>query len=220
MRLTGPQISAAIALSKMTQDQLATAAKIGRNTLNRAINNTAETKDETLQTIRRTLEAHGIEFINNQGVQYKTTDVTIYDGLEAFEDFHDFLYFHLKQYGGDVCLSIYDEPLLAKYRKNPEIHRSRMRELVGGGTVTFRILTTKSSWNTHGYIDYRYLPDQSASPTGFYAFGDCLALVSFVNPHSPYIVMLQSGPLTEAYRQGFNIAWETAQKPPILVNNP
>src|SRR5665213_2693754 len=46
-RLTGPQIAAAMALAQMTQDQLAKAAGLGRNTLNRTINDTASTKDDT-----------------------------------------------------------------------------------------------------------------------------------------------------------------------------
>lgn len=69
----------------------------------------------------------------------------IFEGLDRFEDFHEFLYLHLKKYGGEVCLSIYDELSLARHRKDPEINRSRMRDLVGSGKVSFRILATESS---------------------------------------------------------------------------
>lgn len=212
--ITGRQIRAARGLLNWDASELAAKAGMTRETVSKIENETVQAREATAQKIIQTFANHGIEFIDNQGVRFKPTGVTIYDGLEAFEDFHKFLYLHLYQNGGEVCLSIYDEPVLAAYRKNPEVHRNRMRELVTSGKVSFRILTTKSSWNTRGYIQFKYLPHQRPSPTGFYAFGDCLALMSFVNPLSPYVVVLQSGPMTEAYRQGFDIAWDSAENPP------
>lgn len=215
MILTGPQISAAIALAKMTREGLAKEAGIGRNTLNNIVNGTASYREDTIRKIRGILEARGIEFTDNQGVRFKPTDVTIYDGQDAFEAFYDYMYEHLKKNGGDVCLSIYDENLLVKFRKDPEIHRNRMRGLVKRGDVTFRTLATKSEFATNGYMRLKWLPNQQPVSTGFYAFGECLALMSFVNPLSPYVIVITSGPMTQAYREGFNIAWENAEEPPV-----
>ncbi|MDD3181286.1 MAG: helix-turn-helix domain-containing protein [Alphaproteobacteria bacterium] len=212
--LSPSQLRAARALLNWSRADLASKAKVSEQTIHRFENGTHESSPQTRQKLARTFEDAGVDFTENQGVRFKPTGVTVYDGVAAFEDFHEFLYLHLKQNGGEVCLSIYDEPLLAKYRKDPEIHRSRMRELVGSGRVTFKILTTKSSWNTRGYIQFKWMPNQQLLPTGFYAFGDCLALVSFVNPLSPYVVVLQSGPMSEAYRQGFKIAWKHGEPPP------
>jgi transcriptional regulator with XRE-family HTH domain len=212
--LSPSQLRAARALLDWSRADLAKHTGVSEPTIHRLENGIGKAEAKTQAKIRHTIENKGVEFTDNEGVRFKPSDVTIYDGVEAFEKFHEFLYYHLKEIGGDVCLSIYDEPALAKYRKDPEIHRGRMRELYGNGKSKFRILTTKSTWNTRGYITFKWLPDQRATPTGFYAFGDCLALVSFVNPLSPYIVVLQSGPITEAYRQGFNIAWEQAKEPP------
>lgn len=212
--ITGSQVRGARGLLDWSADTLAEKAGLSVDTVRNIEKGRVQGHSTSIEKIIQVFSNSGIEFIENQGVRFKPTGVTVYDGVAAFEDFHEFLYLHLKQYGGEVCLSIYDEPLLAKYRKDPEIHRSRMKELVDSGKVTFRILTTESSWNTRGYIQFRWLPHQRPVPTGFYAFGDCLALVSFVNPQSPYVVVLQSGPMTEAYRQGFNIAWDSAENPP------
>lgn len=214
---TGKQIRAARVLAGWEAQDLADKAKVNRETIFKTERGTANPKPETMGKIVRAFAEEGIEFTENQGVRFKPTGVTVYNGIAAFEDFHEFLYQHLKRHGGEVCLSIYDEPSLARYRKDPEIHRSRMRELVSSGKVTFRILTTNSSWNTHGYIQFRWLNNQRPLPTGFYAFGDCLALLSFVDPLSPYVVVLESGPMTEAYRQGFNIAWDAAESPPPKI---
>lgn len=218
MRLTGLQIAAAMALAKMTQDQLAEAAGLARNTLNRTINDTASTKDETLLTIRRTLEARGIEFTDGQGVRMKPTGVDVYEGPERFESFCDFVYEQVKTHGGDVCLSVADERLFSKYRK-PDItiaHYERMQKLHDTGVLkSFRILAHRSNFaSNYSYNTYKWQPDAIIAPTAFYTFGDCLALISFAHNPAPYIVVLQSAPIAQTYRQAFDVAWAAASDPP------
>ena len=64
------------------------------------------------------------------------------------------------------------------------------------------------------YAEYRWQDKDSFPPTSFYAFGECLALISFVHDPSPYVVLHRSGPFAEAYRRSFEIAWEKAKIPP------
>lgn len=116
-RLSGPQIAAAMALAKMTQDQLAEAAGLGRNTLNRTINDTAETKDETLTSIRRALEARGIEFLSDEGVKRHFGTVDRMEGDDALHRFFDDVYDTVKD-GGDLCVSGADERSFAKFNIN------------------------------------------------------------------------------------------------------
>jgi hypothetical protein len=66
-----------------------------------------------------------------------------------------------------------------------------------------------SSW-----AQYKWQSKQSAVATSFYAFGDCLALISFAHETPPYVVLLKSGPFAEAYRHAFEIAWQAAKEPP------
>lgn len=81
------------------------------------------------------------------------------------------------------------------------------------GDVTVRILTTESYFNL-GWAAYKWQPKQSTVPTSFYAFGKCLALISFAHEPTPYVVLHKSGPFAEAYRHAFNIAWDNAEAPP------
>jgi transcriptional regulator with XRE-family HTH domain len=212
--ITGRQIRAARGLLGWDAIDLATKAGLTRETVSKIENETVQAREDTLGRILHTFNNNGIDFIDNEGVRLKPTGITTYDGLDAFQSFYDFMYEHLNQFGGDVCLSIYDETILAKLRKNPEIHRERMRELTKRGNVTFRAVVTKSEFSTHDYLKLRRLPNQYPVSTGFYAFGECLALMSFVNPASPYVIVINSGPMTQAYREGFNIAWENAEEPP------
>jgi hypothetical protein len=126
---------------------------------------------------------------------------------------YDYLYEHLRTQGGEVCLSVTDEILMASYRKDPELHRRRMKELCGAGKVSFRILAKKSNFRS-AYAQYRWQPDQSPQPTAFYAFGDCVALISFVANPAPHVIVIKSAPLAASYRYSFNIAWEQAEEPP------
>lgn len=213
--ITGRQIRAARGLLDWDAELLASKAGLNRDTVFNIERGTVQARGGSLEKIAQAFSNSGVEFIENQGVRLKPTGIDIYDGVEMFDQFYDFLYNHLKKEGGEVCLSIYDETLPAKYRKDPDLHRHRMKELTDRGDVTFRIIATKSDFKTHGYVQFRSQPNQLPNPTGFYAFGDCLALLSFADSNSPYIVVVRSGPLTEAYRQSFNIAWNNAQSPPV-----
>jgi hypothetical protein len=55
--------------------------------------------------------------------------------------------------------------------------------------------TFKSDW-----AQYRHEPADHATPTAFYAFGSCLALISFAHEPAPYVVLHRSGPFADAYR--------------------
>lgn len=211
---TGKQIRAARILVDWDADDLARRIGMSRVSIQNIERGDARPKDETIEKIVRTFSDVGIEFTENEGIRRRPQGVEIFEGPDRYEEFYDYIYTHLKRYGGDVCCSLYDETLASRNRKTPESHRKRMKELVDRGDVTFRVLATKSDFVQHGYAQFKWLPKQHATPTGFYAFGDCLALMSFVKENSPYVIVIQSAPLAEGYRQGFNVAWTAALEPP------
>jgi hypothetical protein len=148
----------------------------------------------SLAKIIQVLERRGIEFTEHEGVRFKANAVEVYEGAERFDDFYEALYVHLAQHGGAVCMSVTDERLLAQYRKDPDLHRKRMKELADTGRITFRVLAAQGNF-TSAYADYRRPTLPVPPPTSFYAFGDCLALISFVHDNPPYVVLIQSAPL-------------------------
>lgn len=213
--ITGRQLRAARSLLDWTAQDLATKSGLTRETVSRIEADTVQARDESLGKIIKTIDSYGVEFIENQGVRFKPTGIDIYEGSSRFDEFYDFLYEHLSAHGGEVCLSIYDESALAKNRSDPNKHRSRMRELTDKDTtITFRVLTSISNFTSFGYATYRQPANALPSPTGFYAFGGCLALLSFADPASPYIIVIRSAPMAAAYKQNFDILWENALPPP------
>jgi transcriptional regulator with XRE-family HTH domain len=207
------QIRAARALLNWSQGDLAKASGIAVSSIKNIENNITSARKDSLTQIHNAFENAGLEFLSNSGVRFKSSDVEVYEGKERFHDFTDFIYYYLAQNGGDVCISAVDEGLFRKYRKDFELYRQRMKDLVEGGRVTVRILATESTF-TSSWAQYKWQPRQSSVQTSFYAFGNCLALISFDHDPAPYVVLLKAGPFAEAYRHAFEIAWEKAKAPP------
>lgn len=216
--ITGRQIRAARALLGWDTQFLAEKADVSRNMISKVENGHVTPRDGSLEKITRAFETDGgVEFTENEGVRFRPSDIEVYQGDDRFEEFTDFLYDYLKKKGGDVCISAVDEGLFAKHRKDPELHRQRMKDLVDSGRISVRIIATQSKF-TSAYAVYRWQPRQSSVPTSFYAFGDCLALISFSHDPAPYVLLIKSGPFAEAYKQAFNVAWENAKEPPKAPN--
>jgi len=217
MTPSGRQIRAARSLAGWERTDLAKKAGLSSVTVRYIENETNSAKKETIEKIIQVFNEVGIEFIENEGVRRRPEGVEIFQGSKRFDDFYDFLYEHLKHLGGDVCVGNSDPRLYIKYCKGAETHKKRMEELVAQGKIRFRILIQEGnqSFFSSSYAEYKWQPQNSFVPTSFYAFGECLALVSFVHQPAPYVILIKSGPLAEAYRQSFNIAWEQAKTPII-----
>lgn len=215
--ITGRQIRAARALLGWDAATLAGKAGLTRETVSNIENSLTQARGGSLDKIVQAFSANGVEFTDNQGVRMKPTGLEVYEGPDRFNEFYDFLYEKLKKHGGDVCLSVSDERLLAKYRKDSKVHYNRMQDLRDRGIVTsFRILANQSNFAVqYNYNEYKWQPESSLSPTAFYVFADCLALMSFVHDTPPYVVVLDSAPIAASYRQAFDIAWAAAKEPPI-----
>lgn len=209
---TGRQIKAARALIGMEARQLAAEANLSAETIGNFENNLRRPQKASLAKIVEVLEGRGIEFTDHEGVRFRASTVEVYEGADRFDDFYEAVYLHLAQYGGDMCVSVNDENLLAKYRKDPDLHRKRMKELVASGRVTCRVLANESNF-VSSYAQYRRPALPTPPPASFYAFGDCLALISFIHATPPYVVLIKSAPLAATYRQYFEVIWQDAKPP-------
>src|SRR5512138_763394 len=89
MRLMPQQISATMALAKLTQDELASLAGIARPTLNKILNDEAVAKEDTMRRIRMALEQNGVEFIGNIGVQWAQHQVRTLAGVDGLKTFFE-----------------------------------------------------------------------------------------------------------------------------------
>ena len=215
--LTPRQIRAARGLLGWEATELGKLTHLSRETIANIESGRTQAREGSLERIAKAFQEGGVEFLPNEGVRIKPEGLEIYEGAERFNQFYDFLYEHVKTHGGDICLNITDEPLIGKYRTNSATHYIRMQDLKDRNIIkSFRILANKSNFATqYNYNTYKWQPETSISPTAFYTFGDCLALISFTHDPAPYVVVLQSPPLAASYRQAFDIAWGAAKEPPV-----
>jgi len=170
-----------------------------------------------LNKIFRVLNESGIELTAHNGVQEKLRDLELYEGSDRYDEFYDFVYHHLKTFGGNVCVSGANAKKFASYRKDPEIHRSRMRELqLGRKDSLMRLLIEEGDMSMPNttYAKYRWLKKEYFSPTAFYVFGSCVAQISFEGTVAPFIVLIKSAVFADAYRKSFDLAWRAASPPP------
>ena len=109
MKLTGIQIAAGITLSGLTREALANEAGIGRNTIDRIINETAACREDTIRKVTHVLEARGVEFTDNEGVRLQSRDISTYQGVDGFKKFLDNVYEYVKDTLAEGCL-LYTSP--------------------------------------------------------------------------------------------------------------
>ena len=212
--LDGKQVRAARVFANWDAEELAARARLHKESILNIERGLSVMRGDTEKKIVRAFGIVGIEFIENQGVRCKPNDVQIFKGAAQFDDFYDFIYDHLKHHGSEMCVSVTDERLLAKYRADPDLHRRRMTELKAKKDISFRVIAAEGEFKSD-YATYKRKPkNHSAAPTSFYAFGDCIALISFVGQDAPKVVLVQDAALASAYKESFEIAWVSAEKPP------
>jgi transcriptional regulator with XRE-family HTH domain len=207
---TGKQIRAARVLVDWEAQTLAKKVGLSRNAILQIERGEFRGRPKTLEKIVQVFAKAGVEFTENEGVCRRPEGIETFEGHERFHAFSDFIYAHVKQYGGDICISAVDERLFQKYRREPEAHRARMKELVDSGDVKVRILAEQSSFQS-SYAEFRHSPHKSTVATSFYAFGQCFALISFTHANPPYVVMHKFSPFAETFRLLFNDAWDKAE---------
>jgi len=219
--ITSRQIRAARGLLGWEATELSKRTNLSRETIANIESGRTQAREGSLERIAKALIDGGVEFTANQGVRLRPSGLEVYEGPERFNEFYDFLYEQVKTHGGDICLSVTDERLLAKYRKDSTVHYQRMQDLFDRGVIkSFRILANQSNFaSKYPYNTYKWQPESNLSPTAFYTFCDCLALISFVHDTPPYVVVLQSAPLANSYRQAFDAAWAAAKEPPSPTEN-
>lgn len=222
MRLTGPQIAAAISLVGMTRESLCKEAAIAKNTLIKILNNdTAAYRESTISKIRIILEGRGVEFTENQGVRFQERDIQTLKGVEGFKTFLDNVYKYVKDHEEEstdyepVCSSsVNDKDFIRHLGDYFKFHINRMNTLKN---FKHRILLKErpaslqpQELSHSGYREYRKRSPQDTANVAFYVYGDKLAILMLAEAE-PQIVVITSMLVAQAYREIFNALWQMAE---------
>lgn len=214
MRLAAKQISAAMALAGLTQDDLATLAGMGRTSLSRILSDDVVAKEESLRKIKQALESKGVEFIGSVGVQWAQHQVRSLSGVDGLKAFFDDVR-HIAQTSPEEQIAIcgFDEDYFeAKLREYLDYHRDEMTKY---GNVRMQCLIEENDQNlgASSYCQYKWLPKENFSSVPFYIYGDRTAIIVTSAPEDPLILLIQNRSISEAYRKQFAAMWQMAKEP-------
>lgn len=209
MRYISPaQCRGARAILNWSQPDLAKRCAIHVQTISNFEQESGTPTKKTLQRITDTLEAAGMEFIENDGVRKKQMYVQHYQGTEGFRTFMNDVYETAKKFGGDICLFNTQPLLWYKHLGQDwyEMHNKRMSALGDKIKVRIAIREGDSSFIL-SCAEYRWFPKDKWKDRMYYAYGPKLALLNFTE-ESINIMVFTESELADSFRVLYDIAWE------------
>ncbi len=213
MSITTAQIRGARGILNWSQQDLAQRTGISATSIGSIENGQTTPRASTIETIRKTLENGGIEFIGLDGVRQRSGDVTIFHGKTGFWDFYEDIYNTIKDDPGQILVSNVDERLFEKWldAENLERHVTRMRNTKG---ISYKILVQEGDTHvlaTPDYAEYRWIPKEQFTSVPFYVYGKKLAVVLF--EAEPTVILIKYAAVADAYRMQFEGMWKTSSLP-------
>lgn len=208
MSITTAQIRGARGILNWSQQDLAQRTGISATSIGSIENGQTTPRESTLQTIRKTLENAGIEFIGLEGIRQRSNDVRIYRGQEGFKEFYDDIYNVVRENPSEIYVSNVDERLFVRILGDyAKIHVERIKALKN---IRYKILTREGDNYLPGsaYAEYRWIPKELFASVPFYVYGNKLAIMIFET--EPSVIVLQYASIANAYRIQFNDMWNRA----------
>lgn len=202
------QIIAARALLRWTQADLAEKSNVHINSVKKAESD-ASVKDSTLSSIIGAFQDSGIEFIED-GVRRKKDLVTIWDDDLALNKLFDDIYHDIKVHGGEIYISGKDEKVFKEHMGS--LHDYQAKRMAKLDNFTCKCLIREEDLNPSavGYAEYRAIPDELFINLPFYIYNDKMAIIIWGDKDQ--VILLHYKDLAEAYKNQFNIIWETAKR--------
>lgn len=211
MSITTAQIRGARGILNWSQSDLAERTGISSTSIGSIENGQSTPRASTLQTIRKTFEDAGIEFIGLEGVRLRSGDIRTYKGQAGLIDFYEDIYRTVKNFKGDIgniLVSNVDERLFVKYLGDyANTHIERMK---GMPQIKYKILVRDGDDYVPGsdYAEYRGIPTELFASVPFYVFADKLAIIVFESELT--VIVMEYPAIANAYRTQFADMWERA----------
>ena len=206
--LTASQIRAARALLGWSQQNLASRSQLAKITIAKI---ELEQQVPGAKTVDRIIEAFddaGLEFIGQEGVRKKRSDIVTYRGSHGLENFMLDVRQTIKIMGGPVCVSHVDEALFSKWLGETHFaqHKKEMNMLAN---YTMRIMVREGDTNyaASSYAEYRWIPRNLFYSVPFYVYGNKLSLIVF-SKEDVTVHVIENEDIAKAQRFQFNLTWE------------
>ena len=212
------QCRAARALLSWSQPDLAQKSGLHVQTISMFEKGAKIPSRRTLQALATTLSAHGIVFLEDNGVQQKANRVMTLEGAKSLDTFIMDVYEQTRLTNKDVCVSNVNEDMFTD-NLTPEIdqdYMGKMHALKKDRSFDFRVLIKEGDYNlAAAYAEYRWTPKEYFSPVPFYVYGDKLAFLFFEDDITIHII--DHPDIARAQRIQFDLFWRQAIVPPVLA---
>ena len=175
--ITPTQMRAARAMLDVSQGHVSEYLGIAANTLSKIESGQSDVSVSRNSDIQRFYEREGIEFTNNDGVQWKSGGIITYKGRSGFLDFMDDVYETVKD-GGNILVSNVDEKKFSEWAGDAtQAHLERMSKIEN---LSFKILIKEGDNNMLAqYAEYACLPADIFGDMPLYLYGDKTAFIVF-----------------------------------------
>ena len=209
--LTREQCRAARGLLGWTQQDLANAAGMSKTAINNFERGTHDVRSDSLQSMRRALEAANIELTGDYGVSIRRDTVQILKGQGALRDLWDDIFRTMKGTGGEILITNADER--RSYEENQEPLMQHIKRL-NDNNIAERLLCCEGDTFFLQPADYyRWLPKEvfQASMSSF-IYGEKVALQLW---EEAMILIIQSKEAHTAEKKRFEYLWQNAAIPEL-----
>ena len=168
---------------------------------------------KSLQRIEQAFLAAGAEFITNEGVRRKAGNFVVFSGRQGFIDFIWDVYETVKEQGGEVCISNFEEAKFDDWLGDEVAPYAEKIAKLDNHTFKVWLQEGDTNFAASEYAQYRWLKKEQFSSVPFYVYGDKYAMILFETDVTVYV--LQNEKIANAQRQQFNVAWEVSILPGI-----
>lgn len=207
------QIRAARAMLDWSQQDLADAAGVSKDTVKNyeLANNKPNT--QTLTRIIGALEMAGIEFLSDGGLRPNRERIKQLSGADGMKALMDMVYQAcVDAPNGHIIVANVQQSLYTKWLGDyATIHRERMSKLDNIEPLKFLINEEDTlSVSPFNYVEYRLVDAELFGDIGLYCFKSSLALVNFAG-NNCNITVIDNGLLKDTMDKILTVVWNNAK---------
>jgi DNA-binding XRE family transcriptional regulator len=209
--ITVEQVKAARGLISWTQLDLARAAGISEHTLKNIERKSAKPRWETQQQIQKTLEAAGIEFIEDIGVKLRgeSLKVQVWEGSESLFRLLADIYETLAGTDKELMICGVDEKVYLQ--TGGERFLAEIKKRLDARIKT-KLLSCEGDTNyIEPYEHYRWVSREIFNQMPYYVYDNKYVILLWGNPQR--VVLMENKAIADGYRRQFMAHWNNAKIP-------
>jgi len=204
----------------MSQEDLAGLTGLTPHGIRKIEDGSSQPREGTIADISRVFIERRLEFLENQGVRFRSEGVEVLNGKNGLGRFFDLVFSSAQVSGGTIRQIGIEENLFDQCAPEyTDTHRKRMEALVHSRKDIF-VRAILQSGDTNfictDYADYRWHPDNIPPAVPYYIFGDSIGIFAFDADPAPKIILITSPVISLAFGAQFDRTWDAAKVPPRI----